>query len=298
MTLVAFLIISASVFLHAGWNFISKKNNPSLAFFTVMAFAGGAPWIYFAITSGIDITALPSKFWYLFAASIFFETVYMFGLAYGYKLGDMSMVYPLGRAFPVLFVADVTLIFGLGKTPSVCAISGMVIVAAGCIILPMTRFRDFSLRTYCSKVMLFIRVISCGTTGYTVVDSLSMKLLKGMPAQSDIHRSLFFVTLMQFALTLSLLLITLCKKQWREELKFCTFKSYQGYLAGFFSAVAYILVLLAMNHVDNVSYVQVFRQMSLPIGVFAGVFILKEPCTLTKIIGLIMIVTGLIMNAF
>ena len=27
MTLVAFLIISASVFLHAGWNFISKKNN-------------------------------------------------------------------------------------------------------------------------------------------------------------------------------------------------------------------------------------------------------------------------------
>lgn len=298
MTLTAFLIIAASVFLHAGWNFISKKSNPNLAFFTVMAFAGGAPWIYFAVTSGIDITALTGKFWLLFAASIFFETIYMFGLCYGYKMGDISTVYPLGRAFPVLFVAIVTLIFGLGKVPSVCAITGMIIVAAGCIILPMTKFRDFSIKTYCSKVMLFIMVISCGTTGYTIVDSLSMKILKNMPATSDIHRSLFFVTLMQFALTLSLLVIVMFKKQWRDELKQCAFKDYQGYLAGFISAVAYILVLLAMNHVTNVSYVQVFRQMSLPIGVFAGVFILKEPCTLTKIVGLIMIVTGLIMNAF
>lgn len=298
MTFVAFLFIAASVFLHAGWNFISKKSNPSLAFYTVMAFAGGAPWIYFAITSGVDPAALPGKFWILFAASIFFEVIYMTGLAYGYKLGDMSMVYPLGRAFPVLFVTIVTLIFGLGKTPSLCALTGMVIVAAGCIILPMTRFRDFSLRAYCSKVMLFIMVISCGTTGYTVVDSISMKILKGMPAQSDIHRSLFFVTLMQFGLTLALLLIVFCKKQWRDELKICAFKDYQGYLAGFFSAVAYILVLLAMTHVTNVSYVQVFRQMSLPIGVFAGIFFLKEPCTLTKVVGLIMIVTGLIMNVF
>ena len=48
-----------------------------------------------------------------------------------------------------------------------------------------------------------------------------------------------------------------------------------------------------MNYVTNVSYVQVFRQLGLPIGMCLGVLILKERCTLNKVIGLILILTGL-----
>ena len=33
MTLTAFLLFFVSVFLNGGWNFISKKNTPSAAFY-------------------------------------------------------------------------------------------------------------------------------------------------------------------------------------------------------------------------------------------------------------------------
>ena len=64
-------------------------------------------------------------------------------------------------------------------------------------------------------------------------------------------------------------------------------------LAGVFAGLTYILVLLAMNYVTNVSYVQVFRQLGLPIGMGLGVLILKERCTATKITGVILILAGL-----
>ena len=60
-----------------------------------------------------------------------------------------------------------------------------------------------------------------------------------------------------------------------------------------FATSAYVLVLLAYHYVDNASYVQAFRQMSLPLGVFLGVFFLKEKITLPKMLGLFLIIAGL-----
>ena len=57
-----------------------------------------------------------------------------------------------------------------------------------------------------------------------------------------------------------------------------------------------MLVLLAMNYVSNVSYVQAFRQLGLVIGMLEGFFILKERCTLTRILGIVLIVSGLVMT--
>ena len=57
------------------------------------------------------------------------------------------------------------------------------------------------------------------------------------------------------------------------------------------------LILLAMGFVTNVSYIQAFRQMSLPIGVIFGILFLKEKCLPTKLAGVTLVVTGLIITA-
>ena len=67
-------------------------------------------------------------------------------------------------------------------------------------------------------------------------------------------------------------------------------------LAGVFAGLTYILVLLAMNYVSNVSYVQGFRQLGLVIGMPEGVLILKERCTLTRVVGITLIVSGLVLT--
>ena len=67
-------------------------------------------------------------------------------------------------------------------------------------------------------------------------------------------------------------------------------------VAGCCSTMTYTLVLVAMNFVTNVSYVQAFRQIGLVFGLLEGVFILKERCTLPKVVGLMLILSGLVVS--
>ena len=53
-----------------------------------------------------------------------------------------------------------------------------------------------------------------------------------------------------------------------------------------------------MQFVTSVTYIQAFRQLSLPIGVLAGIFLLHERCPLPKIAGVILIVAGLLLVPF
>ena len=67
-------------------------------------------------------------------------------------------------------------------------------------------------------------------------------------------------------------------------------------LAGLFASFTYATVLLAMNYVTNVSYVQVFRQLGLIFGLLGGIIILKERCSAPKITGTLLIIAGLVIT--
>ena len=71
---------------------------------------------------------------------------------------------------------------------------------------------------------------------------------------------------------------------------------YHPYVAGVFAALAYVLILLSMNYVTNVSFVQAFRQLSLPIGALLGSLILKEKITRIRWIALLLIMAGLLVS--
>ena len=67
-------------------------------------------------------------------------------------------------------------------------------------------------------------------------------------------------------------------------------------LAGIFASLTYGLIIIAMNYVDNVSYIQVFRQLGLLLGMGGAIIFLKEKVTVPKVIGGISVVTGLILS--
>jgi len=58
--------------------------------------------------------------------------------------------------------------------------------------------------------------------------------------------------------------------------------------------LTYGLVLASMNYVSNISYVAVFRQLSIPLGAIFGIILLNESRYLPKIIGIVMIFSGLV----
>lgn len=296
MTLKAFILIFASVFMHAAWNFMSKKESPTAVFYLLAAAAGTVFWLPWSFFCGIDVSALPVKFWIVFLISNFFEVLYFTALARGYRRGDISLVYPLGRALPVLMIAMLTVAFHIGRTPSRIALAGMGIIFAGCVIMPLESWRDMRVRTYCTRVLFWVLMIAAGTTGYTIFDSMAMAALRDVPGRSELFKSLFYIFMVEAGVAVSLLPV-LFRREARREMKKISV-TWFPYAAGIFSASAYVLILLAMNEVSNVSYLQAFRQMSLPLGMLAGVFLLRESCSPPKVVGIVLLVGGLVMTCF
>ena len=295
MTLTAFVLIFFSVFLHAEWNTISKSVKPSMAFYLIMTVTAALIWLPFLIFGKWNPFDMPPRFWLLILFSSIGEVFYMLGLAHAYSKSDISLVYPVARALPVLMVPAVTLLLGLGsKTPAWNAYLGMLVITVGCLVMPLKKFSDFSLKPYCNSVIGFIVLAAVGTTTYTIIDSISVGMVQeqmGRKNMLDIFSLMFFV---EGGLSLGELLVVAFDRKERRLLKTLLFRSLSPELAGICSSCAYALVLLAMGYVSNVSYLQAFRQMSLPVGFFAGLLILKEKGTAPKYVGMFLIFAGLV----
>ncbi len=297
MTLSAFWLILLSIFLHVGWNLISKKSKPAAAFYlltSVTSFLLYVPCVFFA---GIDWGALGSRFWCFLLLSIVFEILYFIGLFKTYRSADISLAYPMVRVLPVLLVAAVTSFFGIGKALNLWAVTGIFIVFAGCLMMPLQKFSDFSWRNYMTPVLGYMLLAACGTTGYTVLDGMLIPQILAHTSNSQLAATGAFISLLELGITTGLSIYVLSIKRERESFKELFLRSWTPHVCGIFSSSAYILVVLAMPLVSNVSYVQAFRQMSLPLGVAAGIFILKEKCPPVRLAGVGAIVAGLVIAA-
>lgn len=298
MTFTAFWLILFSVVLHVSWNLISKATKPSAAFYFITSLAACLVATPFIFIAKISWGALPAKFWLFFCLTSAANILYYFGLFKTYKKSDISMSYPLIRALPVVFTAVVTSVLGIGDRPSVLAFCGMFVVFCGCLLMPLEKWSDFKLRSYFSPVIGTIILAACGTTGYTILDSLVISCMNDHSSSSAILVSCAYMCYIEGILALGLLPFMLFSTG--EKLIFLDLlrKPVSAIICGVFTVSAYVLVLLAMPLVTNVSFVQVFRQMGLPMGVAAGVLILKEKCSAARLVGIVTIVLGLALVAW
>ena len=297
MTLTAFWLILISAVLHASWNFISKTHRPSVIFYAQSSGTAALFWVPMLLYVKPDFGALPWQFWCFLLGSVVFNVIYYTGLANAYAKSDISMAYPMARSLPVLLTALITALFGMGAAPELLTWLGLILISCGCLILPLPTLKDFNFRTYRTPVLGFIILAACGTTGYTIVDSFGIKLaISSLPEVNKLHGCIY-MSLVEPLNCVGLLLLSCCSKSTRLEFKKSFGRSIWPSLSGIACSLAYVLILAAMPFVSNVSFVQAFRQMSLPLCVAAGIIILHERCTRTKIIGCAAIVSGLILSS-
>jgi drug/metabolite transporter (DMT)-like permease len=298
MTLWAFILIVASAGLHATWNMIAKKERMTIGFYAILGSIGAiwSSWVRFV--TPIHFFAMPGKFYLTLAGMLAGEMCYGFGLVYAYRKLDMSSAYPMMRSLPLVFIAVLTMTFRLGDPLTPCAMIGMAVVFVGCLMMPLTHFSDFKLKNYLNGGMLFIILVACGTTLYTIFDKLSQNVMA--EAFKDVSRPMRSMTYYSFrAVTLSITLwiVALSIPSTRAEVAdMWRRRSWMPVLAGLCSSLTYVLVLMSMNFVSNVSYVQAFRQLGLPIGMLEGFLILKEKCTAPKVVGVVLILGGLALS--
>ncbi|MBO5923966.1 MAG: EamA family transporter [Lentisphaeria bacterium] len=301
MTFSAFLLILASAGFHASWNLLSKSKRPSMAFYMQASMTAAIMWLgmtCWGITK-VNWSSIPNAFYIMFIGSVVCEVLYFTSLANTYRRADISLAYPMARALPVLFTAILTLIFHIGKPLSSCSIIGLVLIFFGCFIMPLPSFRELKLKTYLNSHFIFIVLAACGTTGYTIFDSQAIKFMQNsFSADDKVIISCMYLGLLELAICSSMFLCIQFFKEERLEFKqrFC--RTVYPSFSGIFSTLAYGMILLAMPMVTNVSLVQAFRQLSLPICAVAGVLLLHEKITIPRITGFILIFGGLVLSVF
>ena len=299
MSLIAFALIFGSVSLHAAWNLMAKKDHITRPFYMLMTSMEIILFLHVMFWTPVRSSELPLSFWcWALCSALSDGAIYCTGLLKTYELAEMSVSYPMMRSLPVIFTPIVTILFGIGEPISILAGIGMLVVVIGCLMMPLAKFSDFRFSNYKGKIFFFITLTALGTTGYTVCDSLALGTLARYQGETtSIMRSLAYYSVRGFMLPMSLLLICLGSRKDRMLLKdLLRERNWHPFLAGLFAGLAYVLVLVAMNHVTNVSYVQVFRQMGLPVGMLAGILFLKERCTLPKFTGVLLILLGLLLT--
>ena len=296
MTLTAAILLLISAVTHAGWNYLSKKEHPTAAFYLV-ANTIGVIWVFpILLYYGNQIPLIPKSVWIFIAMSGFFLATYMAVLAGAYRAGDMSIAYPLARSLPVIFVFFITLIFGKGKPLGVWVIIGIILIVAGCMILPLKLLRQFRFSNYKNLCCLLAVLAAVGIAGYTVIDDTALRSLREIPGTpwNPVDATLVYMVLEGISCSIWQLLIVAFDSRERKSLTE-VLRDFKGAatVTGIGIYLTYGLVLGSMNYVTNVSYVAAFRQLSIPLGALFGMVLLNEPRYVPKIIGVVIIFIGL-----
>jgi drug/metabolite transporter (DMT)-like permease len=228
----------------------------------------------------------------------FFLASYFAALAGAYRRGDISLAYPLARSSPVIVVAFVTVVLGKGHEVGWWCNIGIVLVVAGCFMVPMKDFSDFHLQNYLNVCCLMAFIAALGTSGYTIVDDEALRRLRGLPGTpfEPVDATVMYLVLEGVSCCLWLgVFVLLSTKERRNFSDILRFSKGPTALTGIGMYVTYGLVLASMAYVRNVSYVAAFRQLSIPLGAILGMCALKEPRYLPKVIGVATIFVGLVL---
>ena len=164
LTLPALALALGSAALHAAWNLLlaGRKDIQAAAAATFVLS------VAFALPLAVIWWSAEPSVWPYALASAVLETVYVVALAYAYRVGDLSFVYPVTRGVaPVL--ALLATIAVLGHAVSASEVVGVLIVAGGVVLV---RGPEGSAD---ARAMLAVATISASIAAYTLVDRVGIQ---------------------------------------------------------------------------------------------------------------------------
>jgi uncharacterized membrane protein len=145
--------------LHAAWNLLlgrARDVQAAAAVTFLLSIALAAPFA--AVWWRADAAVWPYA-----VASAFFESIYVVALAYAYRTGEVSFVYPLTRGLAPILALGVAVAF-LGHGASATEVGGVVLVAVGVVLV---RGPGGSAD---ARGLLLVATIAAAIAAYTLID--------------------------------------------------------------------------------------------------------------------------------
>ena len=276
MNATIFLAVLLAALLHAIWNGLVKSSTDKLLSMTAVSF-GGVPvsivLLFLVPTPSLD--CLP----YLLA-SMFCHIAYQLSLILSYRLGDYTSVYPIARGSAPVWVTLVS-IFLLELDFPPRDIMAIGLICLGIFLLSFVRQKDgFRSPKAIGAALL---------TGFFIA---TYSLLDGLGARAA-GTSLGYLSWMMI-LDGIVFYICVCLYDRRVLTRVFTHEPLSFWVGGTSSTMAYGIVIWAM-FTAPIALVVALREVSVLFALFIGVLFLGERLTYTKVIAILISVSGVIL---
>ncbi len=263
MTGFAFALVLAAAFIHATWNFLAKRVGGGAPFLWLFALLSGI--IYLPLTILIIVLQRPvfgiRELIFLIGSSLI-HLLYFLTLQRGYRVGDLSVVYPLARGTGPTLSTLAAILF-LGERPSPIAMAGALLVVVAVFLL--AGGKGFSAEKGLVKGLGFGILTGVLIASYTLWDKHAVSGLLIPPLLMDYCSTLGRI----------LFLSPVAFRQRSEVIKIWSSNKWETIGVALLNPLSYILVLTALIKAP-VSYIAPLREMSILIGTVMGAKLLSE----------------------
>jgi len=281
MNATALSLVLVAAVVHAAWNLAAKRISSGGTQFVWLYYTVGAvlmlPITIVLIVAGPD---RPQWSWLLAAVvTAGLHIAYGIVLQRGYRVGDLSVVYPVARGTgPLLSVLAAVLV--LGERPGPLGLLGAFLVVAGVLVISTGRKADDPRAVKAGIVygLLTGAVIA----GYTLWDAHSVT---GLGVPPVVYFGLGSVLQSVLLVPGALADRGEVTRIWREQRR-------EVFLVAILSPIAYILVLFALT-MAPVSLVAPARELSIVLGGLAAWLVLGERDAVRRLAGSVIVLSGI-----
>jgi len=298
VTAVALVLVAAIA--HASWNLFGKQAAATGAAFFIWLLAIGVTGIYLpvvAVAAFVTQPRLAGLNWLFLAGTGVLHAGYFLFLQLGYRLGDLSVGYPIGRGTGAMLAALAGILL-LGERPSLIGGAGILAIGGGVVAigLPQRAVGTARLgpatadppqpqtpRPSAAGPIAFALVTGVFIACYTIWDKYAVANLHTEPVlQGYAGFPVMALVFTPFVLRDTPRLVHV-------------WKSFRPQVIGaaLLSPLAYILVLIALSF-TAVSAVAPAREVSVLFGVLLGRRMLGEDHIARRLLAAAAIVAGII----
>jgi drug/metabolite transporter (DMT)-like permease len=279
----ALALVLAAAVLHASWNFLAKRSaGAGPAFVWLVDVGSAAIWTPVAVLAFVvGSPRFGAAGLWLAAGSAALHMGYFLFLQLGYRLGDLSTVYPLARGVGPL-LATIGGVVILGERPGPLGFLGAVLVAGGVLVLARSGARSAAASGNTSGVGAGV-LTGLFIAAYTLWDAHAV-------ADVDISPLLYgWATAVGETVLLAPVALrapAAVGAAWREF-------SREVLAVSVLAPLAYLLVLIALTKAP-VSAVAPARELSIVIGVVLGGRLLREADAGLRVVAAGAVVLGVV----
>lgn len=274
MSFAVSMAVLLAALLHAGWNAMIKGGGDVLhdtAGIVLGAMLIALPFLF--------VVPLPAPAaWPFIAASVTVHLAYYWLMISAYRLGDLSLVYPLMRGVAPLITA-VAGIAVLGELPATLAWCGMLLISAGVFLLGMRAFDHAPSRAALAFALANAAVIAL----YTLIDG------QGARVSGNAWSYIVWLFVLD-GIPFTLWMLATRRRAFVAHLRT---RHRRAFVGGGLSAAAYAISVWAMT-VAPVALVASLRETSVLFATLIGARLLHERLSARRWSGVAAVVCGVL----